>query len=67
MNISTKLSDIEWLHDFAIESQDCDHVINLFIESGVPCNTDQLVLSVVMYRLTKEQEEKVDRDVILKV
>ena len=67
MNISTELSDIEWLQDFAIESQDCDHVINLFIESGVPCNTDQLVLSVVMYRLTKEQEEKVDRDVILKV
>ena len=58
MRTLTRLSELDWIQIFELDSHDTDYVVNWLVDAGVPCNTEQVLLAVLLNRLVREQEKK---------
>ncbi|MEE3254813.1 MAG: hypothetical protein VX199_03860, partial [Chloroflexota bacterium] len=57
---NNNLSDIDWIESFALQSDDYDHLIHLFLEAGAPWSTAEIVVALLEYQLLREQEKSVN-------
>ena len=51
------LPDIGWIESFTLQADDYDHVIHLLLESGTPCSTAAIVLTLLERQLLEDQEK----------